>query len=293
MSNLPLHGIIPPLPTPFTKSGELDTASLQKIIAELAPDVDGFLVLGSNGEAPALSETERSRTLEATREAIPKNKTMLVGTGGESTELVKERNVLAAKMGGDAVLVIAPHYYRGALGWESQEQHFRALADASPLPVYIYNIPQVTGLAHPANWFAKISNHPNIAGFKDSSGDVMGLTEIIRQAPKLNAMTGNAPTLLPALSVGAVGGILAVANVIPKQLGKLVQAFTNGDLTEAQKIQRAINPIAYAVTRDFNVPGLKAIMRAQGMAAGFPRAPLQDVSPENLAKMQTMLEVLG
>ena len=191
-------GIIPPVPTPFKQNGDLDTDSLQKLIAQLGPHVDGFLILGSNGEVPYLEEFERLQVLEAARQAIPAGKPMIVGAGAESTRLTIERTRVAAQVGGDATLVIAPFYNKGSMTPSVLETHFKAVADASSVPVYVYNIPQVSGIAHSPAWMAKIAQHPNVHGVKDSSGDVMNFTEMARLVPSgFNMMTGNAPTLLP------------------------------------------------------------------------------------------------
>jgi 4-hydroxy-2-oxoglutarate aldolase len=283
-------GIIPPVPTPFKQNGDLDTASLQHLISQLEPHVDGFLILGSNGEVPYLEETERLTVLEAAREAIPKTKPMIVGTGAESTRQTLERARIAALVGGDAALVIAPFYNKGSMTPAVLEAHFAAVADDARIPVYVYNIPQVSGIAHAPAWMAKMSQHPNVSGVKDSSGDIMNFTEMARlAAPGFNLMTGNAPTLLPALSVGAHGAILAAANVIPRAFGALFKAFGAGDLKTALEIQRRSNPVAYAVTRDYGVSGLKAIMRQIGFSAGYPRAPLPDVDAATEKKLEALL----
>ena len=284
-------GIIPPVPTPFKQNGDLDTDSLQKLIVQLGPHVDGFLILGSNGEVPYLEESERLRVLEAAREAIPAGKPMIVGAGAESTRMTTSRARVAAQVGGDAALVIAPFYNKGSMTPSVLETHFRAVADASSIPVYVYNIPQVSGIAHSPAWMSKIVQHPNIRGVKDSSGDIMNFTEMARLVPSsFNIMTGNAPTLLPALSVGAQGAILAAANVIPKAFGALYKAFNAGDLKTALEIQRRSNPMSYAVTRDFGVSGLKAVMRILGLQAGYPRAPLLDVDSETIKKLEALLQ---
>lgn len=284
-------GIIPPVVTPFTKSGELDLSALQATIQWLEPQVNGFLILGSNGEVPYLTEAERTRVLEAAREVVPAGKPFIAGTGGEATAQVIERSNLAAKIGADAVLVIAPFYNRGSMTPSVLETHFRAVADACPVPVYVYNIPQVSGIAHSPAWMAQISQHANIAGVKDSSGDIMTLTETARVVKTdFNVLTGNAPTLLPALSVGAQGAILAAANVIPGIFGKLRSAFMKGDLETALNLQRRSNALSYAVTRDFGVAGLKAAMRLRGVNGGYPRAPLLDVDAATMTRLEVMLE---
>ena len=284
-----LRGIIPPLPTPFTLAGELDVPALQTLITALEPQVDGFLVLGSNGEAVFLSEAERRTMLEAAREVIPKSKPMLAGTGGETTRLVRERNKVAAAVGADYALVLAPHYYKGNMSEEVLQTHFGRVADESPLPLMLYNIPAATTLSLSPALVARLAEHSNIVGLKDSSGNVGALTETMRLAPENFAVfTGNAPTLLAALSLGAKGGILAVANVAAEAFRQIVTHFERGEVEQARKLQFELNPLALAVTSRYGVPGLKAVLRLQGHPAGYPRAPLLDVGGEVTRELEKL-----
>jgi 4-hydroxy-2-oxoglutarate aldolase len=275
---LSLQGIIPPVPTPFTRDGEVDTAALQRMLRRLEPVVDGFLILGSNGEAAFLSEAERRRVFEAAREVIPAQKPMLVGTGAEATRLVTERNQEAFEIGADAALVLPPHYYVSAMSERVLEKHYRTLADASPLPVMLYNFPAVTTLALSPGLIATLAQHGNIVGMKDSSGNIAALTETLRQVPGFQVMTGSASTFLAALALGVRGGILAVANVAAQGYRELFDAFGRGDLETARALQFSLNPLAQAVTTRYGIPGLKAAMRLQGTDAGYPRAPLTELS---------------
>ena len=230
-----LTGIIPPVVTPFDTKGELDLTALKTFIKQLGPSVDGFLILGSNGETPYLEEHERTLVVEAARSAIPSNLPMMVGTGGESTQATIRRSQLAEQQGAQAVLVLAPYYNRASMTPQILDKHFHKVADSVNIPVYVYNIPQVTGITHSSQWLANIATHPNIAGMKDSSGDVMALTETLRMVPEeFNVLTGNAPTLLPALSVGAEGAILAAANVIPELLKQIMVSLEQGNLETRQ-----------------------------------------------------------
>lgn len=164
------------------------------------------------------------------------------------------------------------------------------VANSSPIPVYVYNIPQVSGIAHAPSWFSRIGMHPNVAGVKDSSGDIMNFTEIARVTPNgFNLLTGNAPTLLPALAVGAHGAILAAGNVIPKVFQAIMAAYTAGDMTRALELQRLSNPLSYAVTRDYGVSGLKAVLRLLEVSAGYPRAPLLDVDADTNIALEKLL----
>ncbi len=289
-----MTGIIPPLPTPFNKSGELDLVALKELIAALLPDVDGFLLLGSNGEAVFLDEEERKTVLEAARAVIPADKIMLVGTGGESTRLVQDRNELAVQIGADYALVLPPHYYQGQMNHTALLRHYQTLAEQSALALLLYNMPAATTLSLSPELVAKLAKHDNIAGLKDSSGNIGNLTEIMRlKASDFTVMTGNAPTLLPALSLGISGGILAVANVAPKIYKNIIEHFQRGEIEQARSSLLKFNPLALAVTKQHGVPGLKAVLRLQGLPGGYPRAPLQDLAPEQKQDLQNLLTDLG
>jgi 4-hydroxy-2-oxoglutarate aldolase len=287
------RGLFPPVPTPFKKDGSLDLPALQSLLTWLLPNVEGFLILGSNGEAAYLDEDERKQVLAAAREAIPKDKIMIAGAGGEATAHVIERCRDASEAGADAALVLAPYYNRASMTPKVLETHFMTVANSSPVPVYVYNIPQVSGIAHAPAWFSRVGMHPNIVGVKDSSGDIMNFTEIARVTPEgFNLLTGNAPTLLPALAVGAQGAILAAGNVIPQVFQGIMQAFKAGDLGKALELQRLSNPLSYAVTRDYGVPGLKAALRLLEVSAGYPRAPLLDVDAEANIHIEKLLKAV-
>ncbi len=289
-----LQGILPPVPTPFNPDGDFAPVLLSALLRALEPEVDGFLILGSNGEAAFLTEGERREVLSAARAAIPRNKPMLVGTGGEATRLVEKRNLEAAEMGADAVLVLPPSYYQGSMTDAVLAVHFERLADKSPLPVLLYNIPQATTLSLSPALVARLAQHPNIVGLKDSSGNLPALTEIMRGVPEdFTVLTGNAPTLLPALSLGAKGGVLAVANVAAPAYQRILKCFQAGDLDEARAIQLRYNPLALTVTNQHGVPGLKAVLKLQGRDAGVPRAPLQAVSQDVEGKLADLLERLA
>ena len=276
-----LNGIIPPLPTPFTQDGDFAKALQTELIKTLEPEVDGFLILGSNGEAAYLKEGERTHVLENARASIPEMKPMIAGTGGEATSIVIERNQVAKDIGADYVLVVPPFYFKGSMTDAVLERHYLTIADKSPLPVLLYNIPAATTLSLSPSLVANLAKHSNIVGIKDSSGTIGALTEIMRQVPEdFVVFTGNAPTLLPALALGAKGGILAVANVVPEIYKQLKLSFDKGDIDTARRLQTETNPLALAVTSQYGVPGLKAVLKLQGRDAGYPRAPLLEVSDE-------------
>jgi 4-hydroxy-2-oxoglutarate aldolase len=214
-----------------------------------------------------------------------------VGTGLESTRGTCDLTGKMADLGADAVLVLTPHFYRSRMGEDALRRHFTAVADASPVPVYLYSVPAYTGLPWPPGLAASLAAHPRIAGMKESSGDVALLARIVASVPPGFAVAcGNAPAFYPALCVGATGGILAVANCVPRLATGLHQAFLSGDHSRARRLQQALTPLAEAVTSRWGVAGLKAAMDLVGLQGGNVRAPLMPVPEEGRAALRLLLE---
>ncbi len=238
--------------------------------------LSGYLVLGSNGEAVYLNEREKIKVIEVSREFIPKSKIMMVGTGMESTQETIRVTNQAAKLGADCALVVTPYYFKGSMKPQILYDHFVSVADASKIGILVYNVPQFTGVNLEPEWVAKLSEHPNIVGIKDSSGNIGQLSEIIRLSRKGFAVfVGSAPVFFPALCVGAVGGILAVANVLPQESVLIQSLFDRGKMVDAKAAQNQLTPLANAVTVKHGIGGLKLAMDLAGYFGGEPRPPLK------------------
>jgi len=280
-----LSGVMPPIATSFM-DGKL---ALDKIKMNFQKwnktGLSGYLVLGSNGEAVYLNEKEKIRVLEVSRECIPKSRIMLVGTGMESTQETIRFTNQAAKMGADCALVITPSYFKGSMKPQILYDHFLSVAESSPIGILLYNVPQFTGINMEPELVARLSEHPNIKGIKDSSGNIDQLSQIIHQSPKdFVTFVGSALVFFPALCVGAVGGILALANVVPEECTQIQSHYRQGKLNEARKLQNRLTPLAKAVTTKYGIGGLKMAMDLVGYFGGDPRSPLkrpgQDVEKE-------------
>jgi 4-hydroxy-2-oxoglutarate aldolase len=274
-----LEGIIPPLVTPFREDGSLDLTAFEANLAAYArEDLDGYLVLGSNGETASLEEDEKLALVRAARRGA-EGRTLLVGTGLESTRATIALTRKAADLGADFALVLTPHYYKGQITGEALRKHFEAVAESSPIPVLLYTVPQFTGLPLPPTLPASLAAHPRVAGMKESSGDMGLLGRVLASVPdRFRVLCGSAPVLYPALCLGATGGVLAVSCCAPRPAAALYRAFRAGDHERARRIQKALTPLATAVTGIHGVPGLKAAMDLAGLRGGFPRAPLLPVA---------------
>jgi 4-hydroxy-2-oxoglutarate aldolase len=271
-----LSGVMPPISTPF-RDGKLALDKLRKNFQKWnRTALSGYLVLGSNGEAVYLSEREKIKVVEVSRESIPASKIMLVGTGMESTQETIRFTNQVAKKGADCALVVTPSYFKGSMKPQILYDHFIAVADSSRTGILLYNVPQFTGINLEPEWVAKLSQHPNIIGIKDSSGNIGQLSEIISLSQKGFAIfVGSAPVFFPALCVGAVGGILAVANVVPQECVQLQNLFRVRKFDEARALQNRLTPLAKAVTTKYGIGGLKLAMDLAGFFGGNPRSPLK------------------
>jgi len=247
---LDLHGIFPPIPTPFDETGAIDRVALAAHLDFLSTfDLSGYVVLGSNGEAVHLSMEERNSFVELARSLIPKDRLLIVGTGCPSTHQTIDVSKSAADLGADAVLVLPPHYYRGLMTREALTKHFHAVADAVDIPVAIYNMPACTGLDMDVATIAALAKNPNIIGLKDSGGNVTKLGALHQLlGDGFQILAGSASFLLPSLSVGAIGGVLALANIAPAQCLAIREKAMAGDWEGAREIQVRVIEANVAVT---------------------------------------------
>ena len=281
-----LHGILLPLTTVFTAGDEIDTAKLRENIAAWnRTGIRGYVMLGSTGERVHLDEREYLQVIETARAAVPADLAFIVGAGQQSTTGTVKEIRKAADAGADAVLVITPHYYRSAINQTTLLDYYTAVADASPVPVLLYSMPALTGIKIETETIARLSEHPNIAGVKDSSNDVAGFSETVRLCPDdFAVMTGNGTVLLDALRAGATGGILAVGCVVSEACVEIFRAFEAGDDERASALQSKVTPLAAAVTTRFGIGGLKTALDVAGFNGGEVRAPLQ--MPDDSARKE-------
>ena len=291
------EGIYPPIPTPFDDDGALAldrlAVNIEKWNAALSGSsgLAGYVTSGSNGEAPHLSLDEAARLVEATRRAALPSMTVIAGAGQLSTWATVEAARRLADAGADAALVVTPFYYKNATTADALRRHFFAVADASPVPVLVYNVPANTGFNIPAPVVPELAAHDNIVGIKDSAGDISQLAEMVRLTRDMNfeVLTGNYGALLPAMTFGVRGAILAVANVAPAEVVTLFEAARAGRWAEAGAMHLRLLPIARAVTSQHGVPGLKAALDALGFFGGMPREPLLPVSTATREAIEGLL----
>lgn len=287
-----IAGIYPPVPTFFHADESLDLETLREHITRLRDrGIEGFVALGSNGEAVHLEPDERREVITTIRAAAGPNAQVFAGTGTFSTRGTIALCRLAAEVGADIALVLPPAYYRGQMSGLALRAHFLAVADASPLPVMIYNMPaNAAGLDLDAETIIALSAHPNIAGMKDSSGNTAKLAEVAAGAREgFAVLAGSAGFLLPALTVGASGAIAALANIAPEPCLHLLALFREGKLDEARRLQARLVPINTAVTSGYGVAGLKAALQFVAHYGGDPRRPLAPLGEGERVRLRSLL----
>lgn len=281
VKKLNLKGVYAPIPTPFNDQGEIDWKALDGNLERwLASPLDGLVVGGSNGEFPLLSFEER---IELTKRVARKTAGQIpVVTGIHCPSLTETVRLChaAADAGTDAVLALPPHYYKGQNSTENLRNYFWTVADSSPVPVILYNMPSNTGFNLSPECVKTVSAHPGIIGIKDTSGDIVQITRLCLEArPGFSIFVGSGGFFLPGLAVGCTGGTLAVANILPAACGRLMNSFFNGDIDTARNLQHRLLFLNHAVTKGYGIPGLKAAVDGIGLFGGHCRAPLGPIAP--------------
>lgn len=290
-----LNGVFIPVPTPFRG----DAVAADRLKANLArwneTALNGYVVLGSTGEFPMLSESERDAVLAAARESIPRERAFIAGTGANSTLHTIRQTKRAAEIGADAAIVITPHYFtKGFAQPAAQVRHYTAVAEASPIPVILYNFPLNTGINLEPDTVARIAEHPNVCGIKDSSGNIPQAVHMIHLTPKsFHVLVGSAAALVPALPIGASGGILALANIAPREFCEVYALARAGRWEEAQAIAARMMLADRGVPGRYGIGGLKAALDLQGFYGGPCRAPLATPDGDAIDEIKESLVSAG
>jgi 4-hydroxy-2-oxoglutarate aldolase len=286
-----LEGIFAPVVTTFYQDGELDVASFAaNVRAHLNAGLHGIVVAGSTGEAALLDFDERAALVDTTRELTPAEKWVIVGTGAESTRTCLKQTKEAAKRGADAALVVAPHYYSNAMTEEALRQHYRRVADESPVPVILYSIPKYMHFSLPPALVAELAQHENVIGIKDSSGNKDILTGFLAaKSPSFSVLVGNAQIFHHALMNGATGGILAAAMIAPSIALDIYNNHQRGDMAAADAAQAKLHPLGAKIVGELGVPGVKAAFDRVGLSGGPMRMPLQSLDETQAASVDELL----
>ena len=288
-----LDGVFAPVPTPFDAGdGGVDVVRFASVFARwVKGPLAGFVVLGSNGEAALMDDLESDRAIGAARDAVPAGRLLIAGTGRESTQATIAATKRAASIGADLVLVRTPGFFKSQMTNDVFVRHYTAVADASPVPVLLYNFTAVTGVNLLPAAVARLATHANIVGMKESGGDVAQIADLVTDTPEdFSVLAGSSSTFYAALAVGASGGILALANVIPDACVRLLALVRQGRHGEARDLQRQILPLSRLLGNVYGVAGLKAALMLVGCDVGLPRPPLLPLPDAAVAALKGAID---
>jgi 4-hydroxy-2-oxoglutarate aldolase len=289
-----LEGIFPPIPTPFDDAGIDHSGLAANVERWMQTQLAGLVVLGSNGEAPLLDDAESDAVIDTVRAHVPSDRVLIGGVGRESTTATIAAAKRAARIGVDVVLVRTPSFYKNVMTGDAFVRYYTAIADASPAPVLLYNVTLFTGVNLLPDAVERLAAHPNIIGMKESNADLVQLAETIARTPdEFVVLGGSAPTFYHALCAGAVGGVLAIAGVLPDlcvELYRMVRAHRH---TEAVALQRRITPLGRLLGAMHGVAGLKYALDQIGFVGGATRPPLGTVPLDAQKQIREQLAALG
>jgi 4-hydroxy-2-oxoglutarate aldolase len=288
-----LRSIFVPMPTPF-RDGEVDPSAIRGNVRRwIASGLGGIVALGTNGEAALLDEEESVRVVEAARADVPRERVLIAGAGHESTRATIAAARRLAAAGADAVLVKTPYTYRNHVPAAGLVAHYTAVADASPVPVLLYNFPASTGVNLAPETVSVLARHPNIAGMKETSTDGAQFADLSAAVPDgFTVLCGAAPGVFAALSAGARGAIIAVGGILPELCLELLAHVRDGRYGEGLAIQHRITPLGRAVTTTYGIPGLKAALDLAGFTGGDPRPPLMPLAADARERIRTLLHAV-
>ncbi|WP_435176768.1 dihydrodipicolinate synthase family protein [Halorussus sp. AFM4] len=278
-----------PLVTPFDEDGELDVERLRDLVAWVEDRGVDFLVpCGSNSEAELMGVEERARVVEVVADET--DLPVLAGTGHPGLAETLRQTELAAEAGADAALVVTPFYY--SHGEAAVEEYYREVADESPIPVYLYSVPAYTDVKLSPELVGRLAAHDNVAGMKDSSGDLDTFQRERRRTAdeEFDLFVGSGGVYAHALAAGADGGVLALANVAPERASEIYKLHQGGDDAAARQLNAELVELNQAVTAKYGVPGLKAAMAERDAPAGYPRSPHREVSEDVRATVADLVE---
>lgn len=289
-----LEGIFPPIPTPFSSESVDHRALAANVARWMQTRLAGLVVLGSNGEAPLLEDAESDAVIETVRANVPRDRTLIGGVGRESTAATIAAARRAARIGVDAVLVRTPSFYKNVMTSDAFVRYYTAVADASPVPVLLYNVSLFTGVNLLPDAVERLSAHPNIVGMKESNADLVQLADTIARTPdEFIVLAGSAPTFYHALCAGVDGAVLAISAVIPDICVEMLDLVRKQRHAEALALQRRITPLGRLLGAMHGVAGLKYALDQIGYVGGPTRPPLGTVPPDAQKQIREQLAMLA
>lgn len=291
-----LGGVFLPVTTPFDEvTGECAPVAFRDNLRRyVAEPIDGIVLFGSTGEGALLDEDEKVRLTAFARDVVPSGIALVAGASAESTRATIRQARLFAAEGAEYLLVHAPWYFGPYLSPAALADHYRAVADGSPVPVIVYHIPKYTKVAMEPGLMGEVVRHANVAGLKDSSGDIKRFADYTESCPREKRLfVGNGTLLYTALELGGAGGILAIADIAPTRCADLFRAFRAGDAALAGRIQEELAAVHREIVGTWGAVGVKTALDLLGWNGGSPRAPLRALGDKERKQVAKVLGEAG
>jgi 4-hydroxy-tetrahydrodipicolinate synthase len=284
------RGTFTALVTPF-RNGGIDVSAFEKLIeTQIAAGITGIVAIGTTGESPTLSHEEREQLIRLTVETADKRCLVIVGTGSNATQHAVADTKMAEKLGADGALLVAPYYNKPSQ--EGLFRHFKTIADATSLPIILYNIPGRCSVDIIPDTVVRLANAcRNIVSIKEASGSVERVSDLLRRLPEsFTILSGDDSLTLPFMAVGAAGVVSVASNLFPSQVCALIRACESGDLKSAEKLHRKLLPLFKDLFIEPNPVPVKTALGWRGAMSGDVRLPLCEMSEANQARLRKTLE---
>lgn len=285
--------VLTAMATPFDDSGALNAAQAAALAKHLIDNgSDGIVVAGTTGESPTLSDDEKIRLVRTVKEAVGGRAAVVAGTGTNDTKHSIHLTKEAQRAGADGILLVNPYYNRPSQ--DGLYAHFRAVAESTPLPCMLYNIPGRTGVNCLPETIAKLSEIPNITAVKEASGNLDQSSEIrSRTKDDFRIYSGDDSLTLPILSVGGSGVVSVASHLVGREIQEMVRSYERGDARKALQIHIRLFPLFKVLFITTNPVPLKAALNASGFKVGTPRLPLVEATPKEKEQIQAVLKELA
>ena len=287
----PFGRLLTAMVTPFTKSGEIDWAGVEKIAAHLvSTGHDGIVLNGTTGEAPTTSDDEKDQIIKVVRKVVGDKVKIVAGAGNNETSHSVEQAQRAAKVGADGLLVVTPYYNKPPQA--GIQAHFSAMADATDLPVMMYDIPGRTGVEIESDTIVKLAEHKNIVALKDAKGNPAATSWVIKRS-SIPVYSGDDILNLPLLSVGAVGFVSVCGHTVGADLKVMLDSWFSGNSSKALEVHQKLLPVFTGTFRTQGAILTKAALNLMGLPGGFTRLPLVDATDAQIAQLKVDLQAGG
>lgn len=276
--------------TPFSNEHEVNFDELGKLIEfQIQNGTDAIIVCGTTGESSTMTQKEKEETIKYVVEKVNKRVPVIAGTGGNCTQSAISMSQYAQKVGADAVLVVTPYYNKTTQ--DGLVKHYEAIANNIDIPIILYNVPSRTGLNITPETAYKLSKLENIVAIKEASGNISQVAEIAHLCgDELNIYSGNDDQILPIMSVGGIGVISVLANIMPRETHEMTNAYLEGNIKKSRRIQLELIPLIKALFCEVNPIPVKEALNIMGYNAGMPRLPLIQISNKGREKLEAEMK---